>query len=89
MKLSTEALDHLNRLPLGDHLQRYIEQGSTIHGDFLGSVVRNDLCKAAREADSTNQKLLSDYALFLVWYAPKEAYGSNKKVKRWISKFQK
>ena len=84
MKLSTEALENLNRLPLGEHLRRYIEQGAIIHGDFLGSVIRNDLCKAAREADSTNQKLLCDYALFLVWYAPRESYGSQDKVNQWV-----
>ena len=86
MKLTKEALKHLDKLPLGNAIRAYIENHRTVHGDFLTAIVTGDLFKAAQFADLTNRPLIAEYALFFTYYAPIDAYGSQEHIKYWIAK---
>ena len=84
MKLTQDALDHLDKLPLGNAIKNYIEQRKSVHGDFLTSIVEGDLFKASRHADNTNRVLIAEYALFFAYYAPVDSYGSLEKKLAWL-----
>jgi len=63
-------------------LRRYIELGIA-PGDFLRSVLCNDLRSAVWYADHTNLRYLPSYVNFLS-DAPAECWGSHKKYLDWI-----
>jgi hypothetical protein len=62
---------------------RYIEDG-IMPGDFLSSVLQNDLKGACGAADQNNKHLLWDYVAFLYNNAPSMCWGSPEKVKAWV-----
>ncbi len=53
-------------------------------GDFLFSLLSNDLRLAVSHADDTNGNLLCEYCRFLYNNAPTGSWGSLKKVEAWI-----
>ena len=82
-ELSTTALEHLDKLPLGNAIKRYVEERKKIHCDFLTAIIEGDLFKASVYVDSTNRHLIVDYALFFLAYAPVDCYGSFEKKIEW------
>jgi hypothetical protein len=67
-----------------DAMQRYIEQGIQ-PGDFLLSVLRNDLYGACTRADYINRDALLDYIYFLYDQAPPLCFGSRERTDAWIA----
>ena len=59
--LSEEEIDHVAMCL--DHLSRWFYEGYPV-GDFLKSVIANDLMEAVARADSTNLKGLKLYMYF-------------------------
>lgn len=53
-------------------------------GDFLRSVLCNDLRGAALHADSMNQTCLYEYVQFLYSQAPIGSWGSRDNYRRWV-----
>jgi hypothetical protein len=51
-------------------------------GDFLKSVLSNDLTGSLRRAESL--ELVELCVSFLTWHAPTQAWGSAEKVSRWL-----
>ena len=84
MKLRKEALEHLDKLPLGNAIKKYVEERKTVHGDFLTAIVEGDLFKASRHADNNNRLLIAEYALFFTYYAPVDCYGTFEKKLEWL-----
>ncbi len=52
-------------------------------GSFLEAVLSNDLKGAVRAGDDLNQRLLTQYVIFLHNYAPSGCWGSPAKVAQW------
>lgn len=73
------------RIPdyMHEGLTNYIERGIR-PGDFLFSVVTNDLRNAARHADDVNKHLLFDYVSFFYSFAPTGCWGNFDRVMNWI-----
>ncbi len=63
-------------------LQRYVELGN-IPGDFLKSVICNDLKGAVAHADGENLECLPVYVRFLYNQCPSDCWGSKAKMKEW------
>lgn len=53
-------------------------------GDFLSSVICNDLYGAVGMADSTNLPLIRLYVMWFKNVAPYNCYGSPEKMKEWL-----
>lgn len=64
-------------------IAKYVRHGVR-PGDFLWSVLTNDLRGACMHADEQNQQLLFQYVSFLYWDAPYACWGSEEKAKAWI-----
>jgi hypothetical protein len=54
-------------------------------GGFLTAVLSNDLTTASVRADPMVREHLVDVVLFLVNYAPADAWGSERKVAAWLA----
>ena len=65
-------------------MRAYIETGRPV-GSFLVAILSNDFVEAVGRADSINQTLLFDYAMFLRNEAPANCWGSRAKVDAWIA----
>jgi len=52
-------------------------------GGFLQAVLVNDLARAVGKADSTNERLLSQYVRFLYNEVPDKCHGSPQRVFDW------
>ena len=68
-----------------DGMKMYIEHG-VIPGDFLQAVITNNLVEAFHRADDTNIAKLQDYAQFLYWEIPSNAWGSEENMIAWAGK---
>lgn len=72
-----------------DHMQaallRYVNKGSPV-GDFLSSIIKNDLQGACSNADDTNLPLIPVYIAWLYNKAPGRCYGSPEIMRAWIEK---
>ena len=60
----------------------YIEKGQQ-PGDFLRSVLENDLFRSAMRADPINLQSLSNYAMVLL-HMPVDSWGDKETVNAWI-----
>lgn len=69
---------------LEDALREYIDSGIR-PGDFLTAVICNDLVQAVAKADDTNMANLPAFASYLYNEAPRQCWGSDEAMKRWIS----
>ena len=65
-----------------DGMKLYIEDG-IFPGNFLQAVICNDLVRSFSTADHINTFRLKDYARFLYWEIPTEAWGSMEKMNNW------
>jgi len=76
-------------LGLPDHMKggvsRYILQGIK-PGGFLTAILSNDLKEAAGRADSSNQRMLFEWASFIVNYIPAPSQGGPEQVNDWINR---
>lgn len=55
-------------------------------GDFLSSILRNDLMGACVYADDTNLGLLPVYVSFFYNEAPTACWGSKENIQEWLTK---
>lgn len=76
-----------SRIPAHMHegLLAYLRYGRQ-PGHFLQAVLSNDLAEACARADEDNQSVLFDYVVFLINYAPSEAWGSPARFRTWIER---
>lgn len=65
-----------------DGITRYVMHGHRV-GDFLTSLLENNLSRACANADAQNQEMLVSWVKFLWNYVPAGAWGDPKKVKAW------
>lgn len=74
-----------NRIPeyMREGIALYVERGYR-PGDFLYSILCNDLRGAAGHADDTNRYLLYDYVAFFHAFAPTGCWGGPSTVHSWI-----
>ena len=63
-------------------IQRYIEHG-IIPGDFLVSVITNNLKEAFARADDENVHLIEDYLRLFYNHAPNTCWGSPEEMYAW------
>lgn len=75
----------------GQSIPKYMHQGivnyvnhKVIPGDFLLSVLQNDLKNAVGYADDENIHLLPVYVAFFYFNIPSVAWGSKEAVEKWI-----
>lgn len=72
---------------LPEHMQEaarlYLEHGVR-PGDFLTSVICNDLFGAMGRADCVNQQRMFDICSFFYNEAPSGSYGSEEKMSNWM-----
>jgi hypothetical protein len=74
-----------DRLPahMQEGMKRYIED-RIAPGGFACSVLANDFIAAVTRADETNVQCLRDWAMWLLWDCPREAWGSYEKIDAWL-----
>jgi|2_EtaG_2_1085320.scaffolds.fasta_scaffold186527_2 hypothetical protein len=67
-----------------ESMGRYIIHHEPV-GDFLTSILENNLRLAFAYADNSNLALMHDWVLFLHYEIPGVSWGSPEKVKAWLS----
>lgn len=75
--------DLFHKLPLGYILRDYVEKGIP-GGGFIDALLSNDLSKTFGRADLINRERLFEYVSWLYSYAPRECWGSEQNVNKWI-----
>ena len=63
-------------------MKLYLDAG-IMPGGFLTAVLHNNLIDAFRYADDINMAALRDWAQFIYWEIPSQAWGSPEKVEKW------
>jgi len=63
--------------------RRYIEDGIE-PGSFMRAVLENDFVGAINKADRINEFNLKEWAQFVYWEVPSDAWKSREAVDRWI-----
>lgn len=85
--LSSLWRERVNWLRIPEYMREglalYVEQGVR-PGDFLWSVLVNDLRGACRHADNGNQRLIFDYVAWLYSFAPHDCWGSPDRAIAWL-----
>ena len=71
-----------------DALERYVRDGVPL-GDFLSSVVANNLCEACGRADEDNLRNMPAFAAWIYNECPRDAWGSIAIYNAWIEKHQR
>jgi hypothetical protein len=66
-----------------ESLKRYVEH-KIAPGNFLTSVLRNDLVATFNTADEDNRLLLLPILAFIWWELPSDCWGSAEKVEKWL-----
>ena len=81
---------HYDNLPkhCREVVKNYIERHQPV-GDFLQSVIANDLRGAVCRADAINSRHLKHYVLFFYNDAPSACHGSREAYKQWIKKSER
>jgi len=64
-------------------LRYYLEYGLE-PGDFLTSIICNDLTRAVQHADDTNIKNIPAYVGYFYNHTPSICWGSKEKMKKWM-----
>lgn len=72
---------------MADGLRLYLENG-ILPGDFMLSILSNDLIRACDHADINNKHNIFAWAQWLYNYAPAGSYGSPERVQAWIKSRQ-
>jgi len=65
--------------------RRYLVDGIE-PGDFVFSVLSNDLKGAFQQADHENTAAMKEHVTLCYWHLPADAQGSREKVIAWIKK---
>ena len=81
-----EALNELVPKHIHGGILRYIHEGIE-PGDFLYSIITNDLRGSFGRADHINKPRIGDILMFFYNYAPGICWGSPEKVEAWIERF--
>lgn len=74
-----------DKIPVPDMtngVKRYIQHGVK-PGHFLTALFSNDLVGSLNRADEANTAAMRQWAAFLYWEMPTNAWGSLEKVKAW------
>ncbi len=66
-----------------DGLRRYVEDHCST-GDFLRSVLENNLLDSCVKADPDNLEALKEIVLYCHWEIPWQCWGSPDRVKAWL-----
>lgn len=66
-------------------MRGYVEHHQPV-GDFLTSVLCNDLRRTFACADDENKPLIEEYFKWARWEIPANAWGSRKAVQKWLEK---
>ena len=78
--------DYVDVSTLPEHMQgavrRYLNDG-IMPGDFLATVLENDLAHSYQRADTINLEAIPMWARWLIWECPAPAWGSPAKVREW------
>ena len=64
-------------------LKDYVNEGTPV-GDFLFSVLSNDLFRSIGKADSQMLPLLPLLVSYIFWEVPHSCHGSPERIKEWI-----
>lgn len=65
-------------------MELYLMHG--IHpGSFLMAVLRNDLADAALRADHTNSPILGNIVRWVLYNAPVDSWGDDRRVNAWLN----
>lgn len=70
-----------------DALRRYVDDHCPV-GDFLTSVICNDLREACGRADEDNLRNLPAFVAYLYNEAPSPCWGSKEKMQKWLERAQ-
>jgi hypothetical protein len=65
-----------------DGINNYIKYGC-VPGGFLSAIISDSLSGAVLHADDNNLRSLVVYAVWFYNFAPRECYGSKKKMRAW------
>ena len=84
MKINRTKYPFISQI-LVDSLKLYVKEGIP-PGGFLTAVLCNDLKEAIARADNRNIKILDEIVKFCYWEIPATCWGSEEKVKYWITK---
>jgi hypothetical protein len=91
--MDTEQIEFLCGLVEYDDLPDHMQDGAKLYvekgirpGDFMMTVLSNDLVGACERADVANRQYLREWATWLKWNCPGGAWGSREKVDAWIAK---
>lgn len=68
-------------------IKRYVDQGIK-PGDFLTSVIQNNLSQAVVYADDENLRNLPAYVAFFYNETPAVCWGSREKMNEWMKQFK-
>ena len=74
-----KLLPEHGREPMKLYIEKGIEPGS-----FLTAVLSNNLIESFGRADSINSERIRDYCQFLYQHAPRDCWGSLKRIDEWI-----
>ena len=69
-------------------MKLYLEMG-IMPGGFLTAVLHNNLIDAFRYADDVNIEAMRNWAQFIYWEIPSQAWGSPEKVQKWCMERRK
>jgi len=69
-----------------ESIELYVNHG-ILPGDFLGSVICNNLKNSVANADEENMKNIPAYVYYFYNYAPNGCWGSYEKMINWHLKF--
>ena len=84
-----DNFDYVDVSALPEHMQgavrRYLNDG-IMPGDFLTTVLSNDLAHSYQRADEINTAAMRIWATWLIWECPSPAWGSEAKVREWCNR---
>ena len=74
------------KIPLAtiESLNQYVDHHLPV-GGFLSSVLANNLTDSFARADSNNQSALLELITYCHWELPSQCWGSEAKVRAWLS----
>lgn len=71
-----------------DAIDRYAKKHCPV-GDFLYSVLTNNLTESFGRADEENKSDLEKIVYYCNWHIPRVCWGSPEKVKKWLEDYKK
>src|SRR5271168_3419638 len=65
-----------------DSVKNWVEYG-WLPGEFLQSILENDIYEAVWHADNMNEGKISNWVKFVTWYLPSACHGNAERVRDW------